>query len=62
VRESEAKTIAAEALQKARVRAGDSEEAVKVEFINMMQRDEQLHAALTKLGVARLWESQNLLH
>lgn len=62
MKESEAKTIAAEALQKARVQAGDSEEAVKVEFVNMMHRDPQLHEALTKLGVARLWESQNLRH
>ncbi|OTP79458.1 hypothetical protein [Caballeronia sordidicola] len=62
MREREAKTIAAEALQKARAQAGDSEEAVKVEFVNMMHRDPQLHEALTTLGVARLWESQNLRH
>ncbi|WP_213761784.1 hypothetical protein [Caballeronia sp. dw_19] len=62
MRERDAKTIAAEALQQARARAGDSEEAVKVEFVNMMHRDPQLHEALTILGVARLWESQNLRH
>lgn len=62
MKEGEAKSIAVEALHKARAQAGQDEEAVKVVFINMMGRDETLHEALTILGVARLWESQNLRH
>jgi hypothetical protein len=62
VKESDAKTIAKEALDRARALAGDNEEAVKALFINMMHADPRLHEALTILGVARLWESQNLLH
>jgi hypothetical protein len=62
VKEGEAKRLAKEALDRARALAGDNEEAVKEVFINMMYASPQLHEALTILGVARLWESQNLRH
>lgn len=60
--QTEARRLARAALHEAHTRAGDDEGAVKVEFVTMMRRDRQLHDALTVLGVARLWESQNLRH
>ncbi|BCF88702.1 hypothetical protein [Paraburkholderia largidicola] len=60
--DADAQRRANEALRTARARAGDNEEAVKGELLSMMRRDEQLHEALTVLGLARLRELQKPRH
>lgn len=60
--EVDADRKAKEALCTARARAGDSESATTSELLRMMRNDAVLQEALTVLGVARLWESQNVRH
>jgi hypothetical protein len=62
VNEAEAKRRTHEALRTARARAGDNEQGVKAELLRMVQRESTLQQAFQMLGIARLWESQNLRH
>jgi hypothetical protein len=62
VNEAEAKRRTQEALRTARARAGDNEQGVKAELLRMVQREPGLQQAFQMLGIARLWESQNLRH